>query len=75
MEATARPEVIPVSHNPRLKMLSIKEVIAHTGFSKAFIYSEIAKGNFPRPMQQGGRSVWRQTTLEAHFDKLERKVR
>ena len=40
-----------------LKILRMRDVIEKTGFSRAWIYELIKKGEFPSPKQIGSRAV------------------
>lgn len=43
--------------NSELKILRMRDVIARTGFSRAWIYELIKKGDFPIPKKIGCRAV------------------
>lgn len=45
------------SKNSELKILRMNDVIAKTGFSRAWIYELIKQGDFPQPKRIGSRAV------------------
>lgn len=56
---------------PRLDVMSIKDLVAAGYGSKPHIYRQIAKGKFPRPIRIGARKVgWRRSAILAHLDRL-----
>lgn len=40
-----------------MRVIKLKDVIDTTGLSKSSIYAHMARGDFPRPIQLGPRSV------------------
>ena len=47
-------------------LLTIPEVVAEVGLSRATIYRRVASGDFPRPIQLSPRRVaWRESWIEA----------
>ena len=49
-----------------ITILRIWQVMARTGLSKSTIYAKIASGDFPEPINLGGRAVgWIADELEA----------
>ena len=47
------------------KILRLREVISRTGIARSTIYTKIAEGKFPRPIQLGSRSVgWLETEID-----------
>jgi len=52
-------------------MLKIKDVIKICAISKAQIYRKIKTGDFPKPYNQGTRSVaWRSSEVYNHLNNL-----
>ena len=53
------------------RLLKRPEVEAITGLSRASIYSKMAKGDFPRPLRIGPKSVaWRESNVQEWIDCL-----
>lgn len=49
-----------------LRLIRRKEVQAKTGFGASSIYAEMAKGNFPKPIQISERRVaWLESEIDA----------
>jgi prophage regulatory protein len=47
------------------KLLRRSDVMARTGLPTSTLYEKIAKGEFPRPVSLGARSVaWRESEIE-----------
>lgn len=40
-----------------MKLIRLPEVMRDTGLGRSSIYKQISKGDFPRPVNIGGRSV------------------
>ena len=53
------------------RILRLREVMDRVGLGKSAIYSKISKGEFPRPLYLGPRSVgWRSGDIEAWINNL-----
>lgn len=62
----------PVSLEKPKRLLRLAEVLARTGFRRATLYREIARGKFPKPVRLTERtSAWNEA-LVAEW--IERKV-
>jgi predicted DNA-binding transcriptional regulator AlpA len=57
--------------SPRTKVFTVRELTAMGLGSKMTIYRNVAKENFPAPFKQGGRTLWRESTIIAHLEKLQ----
>lgn len=52
------------------RFLPLPEVKSKIGKSKAFIYSHMAKDEFPKPVKVGRSSVWVQSEVESWMRKM-----
>ncbi len=56
------------------KLMRIRNVMETVGLARATIYSMVSKGEFPRQVQLGTRSVaWRASEIAAWIDSREKK--
>ncbi|MHB1087100.1 MAG: helix-turn-helix transcriptional regulator [Minisyncoccota bacterium] len=52
-----------------MKLISIKAVAERTGVSKRQLYTEVAEGRFPRPVQLTSRRVgWVESEIDAWIE-------
>ena len=52
------------------RFLPLPKVMSRIGKSKAFIYSHMAKDEFPKPVKVGRSSVWVQSEVESWMRKM-----
>ncbi len=52
------------------RFLPLPEVKSKIGKSKAFIYTHMAKDEFPKPVKVGRSSVWVQSEVESWMRKM-----
>ena len=50
-------------YSPRIKLLDIDQVCEATGQGKTTIYELIKDGRFPKPQQNLGKNMWRESAL------------
>lgn len=49
-----------------MKLLSMTDVVAKTGYCRATIYNKMKSGDFPKPADLGGRGKrWLEETVDA----------
>jgi prophage regulatory protein len=54
------------------RLLRRDEVLATIGLSRAWLYSAVSKGQFPRPLRLGARATgWRETDVAQWLGRLE----
>ena len=54
-----------IDHSPApRRLLRLGQVQELTGMSRSWLYAEIAKGRFPRPVKLGAASVWDSEAIE-----------
>lgn len=52
------------------RLLKIGDLCEKTKFSKSFIYAEIDKKRFPKPVKVGRSSFWLESEIDAFIDDL-----
>lgn len=55
-------------YSPRIKLLGIDQVCEATGLAQRTIYSLMADGKFPKPQQNLGKNMWRESAIIAWMD-------
>lgn len=72
---TKRPITSALPISPKTRLLDLKQLVAAGYGSKSDIYQKVADGKFPKPIHIEGRTVWRESTLQAWLDSLEVKAK
>lgn len=57
-----------MAHFPLDPLLTIDGVVTILGRSRASIYRDIQRGEFPAALKLGGSSRWRAADVQAHID-------
>jgi prophage regulatory protein len=57
------------AHHSR-KLLSIRDVLQRVPICRAGFYARVARGEAPKPVKVGGRSLWVEGELDAWVDSL-----
>jgi predicted DNA-binding transcriptional regulator AlpA len=65
---SAAHEAVGTAHSR--KLLSIHDVLQRVPICRAGFYARVAKGEAPRPVKVGGRSLWVEGELDAWVDSL-----
>jgi prophage regulatory protein len=62
------------NERPKARLLPRREVEARVGRSRSWIYSKMARGDFPRPVEVGPGSVgWLESEIEQWLASLPRR--
>jgi prophage regulatory protein len=57
------------------RFLRIKEVVDRVGFKARTVYRRIADGAFPKPVKDGGCSLWPESEITAYQERKKRERR
>lgn len=60
--------------SPRVRCMTLQQVMEATHFAKSTLYQEIAEGSFPRPFKAGRKSVWLEASVIKNLADRERRA-
>lgn len=61
---------MPYSQTTSSELLSVSTLVEMLHRSRASIYRDIQRGEFPRPLKLGSSSRWRRSEIEAYIERL-----
>ncbi|WP_073034603.1 helix-turn-helix transcriptional regulator [Roseovarius pacificus] len=61
---------MPYSQTTPSDLLSVSTLVEMLQRSRASIYRDIQRGEFPRPLKLGSSSRWRRSEIEAYIERL-----
>lgn len=61
--------------NPRVHLLTVADMVRNGHGCARTVWSKVKRGELPKPLSYGGKAVWRESSIIALLDKLERKAK
>jgi prophage regulatory protein len=57
------------AYSPRIRLLDLHNVMEATGLGRSTIFQMVSRGEFPQPMRNIGKNMWRESSLIAWMNK------